>query len=289
MHLPFEVTGHYRITILSNDNVKEDIEFSNLITDIGLKDWVEKGIGNQLELSIGNSTIIPAKTLDSLPTGITNKGLVNVKNDGIVEETDTHLIYRYIYERICPKETVNTTYNTLTTVLPTTNNLFSIAKIKNMDNEDINISVKKDEQVLITYELRLSVAKDLYSRPNTDIGFAGLTDVSIRVEAGSNIKTGMSSVVTTLRNNEQVEDANGAEVSLARANTKLTVMTDRIRLSIAEKIGYTQFESQLRDIREISRDLGLFIVVTQLSPGIDRTLTTMDLTLELSLDIVKGG
>lgn len=289
MHLQFEATGHYQIQILNENGIRNTVEFNNLITDIGLTDWLTHGIGDQLKVAIGKDAGTPDKTMTTLPTTITNVGLTTVNTDGIVTETDTHFIYRYIYERLCPAETTDITYNALATVFPGTNNLFSIAKIRNMDNELIDLEVKSTEQVKIVYELRLTIAKNLYTRDNTDIGYAGLSDVSIRAEVGSNIKTGLSSFVTTLRDTEQTDSDDGYEVSLEQLNTKLEQMEDRLRISLEEKLSYKQYEDDLLDIKTIDRDLGLFRLVTTLNPAINRKLTTMDITMNCSIDIFKGG
>lgn len=290
MSLQIQATGHYLIYVIKPDNsIKESIEFSNLITDIGLKDWLTHGIGDQLKIGIGQYNDNISKTMESLPEGFTNIDLVNIKNDEILTETDSHLIYRYLYERTCPNETSDVTYNTLATVFPTTNHLFSIAKIRNMDNGVIDLIVKENEQVKIQYELRLTIVKSIYSKPNTDIGFSGLTDVNISIERGSQLKGGLTHFTTTLKDTAQTENDDGVEVVLERTELILEPLVDRLRFNIEEKLKYKQHQRELTNIKSFDRDLGLFRVVTTLSPAIDRTQTTLDITMNCSLDVVKGG
>lgn len=287
MQLKIEATGHYLIHVLKDDQVRESVEFNNLITDIGLKDWMTQGIGNQLKLGIGRYDDTPVKNMETIPASITNIDLANVK-DNIFTENTTNLIYRFIYERTCPAETSDKIYNTIATVLPSTNHLFSIAKIKNMDNEPLQLTVKQNERIKIIYELRLVVTKNIYTRPNVDIGFSGLSDIAIRIERGNNIKGGVSQFVTTLQDRAQVENDDGYEAVLERKNTHLESLPDRLRLGIEDRLLYTQ-QTDLTNIKAIVREFGLFKIITTLNPPIDRTQTTLDIVMACSIDIVKGA
>jgi hypothetical protein len=164
-----KLSGHFKLQLRkSNGSLKNEMEFDNLITNIGLNRIATGSAINGC--AIGSGTSIPAVTDTQLQTfgqyttniisSTNNMQLVNLPNYGFSRKT-----YRFA------EGSLNGNYSEIG-VGWLNNQLFSRALIKDANGNPTTITVLPDEFLDVTYEVRLYI-------PTTDVVTTGeLTGLS---------------------------------------------------------------------------------------------------------------
>lgn len=179
MHVgSMSASGYYVLEKLnSNGEVIETFDFNNLITDVGFNTWINNGLNpNNFSLFI-SKTSSPVSRTSALPSDAVRFTNDHNRQYG-VKDIDGK---KYIYYRYTAKSGIGTlsgNYSTLGLYSEDNQLVFSIAKIKNNLEREAIVQILPEEEIRVSYELRVNVLP-VKTFSNIDTGLGGILDVTI--------------------------------------------------------------------------------------------------------------
>lgn len=278
MNNVLEVEGIY--TLLISNDVKE---VGNVVTNIGLSDWLEYGLPPLMQMYIGKTTTAPNKTLTQVPEGLTDVQM----GDFEVRDNDNSERFRFRYKAEFPAKDTEYEINALACVHTDTNNLFSLATIKNMDNDDISIKVGVNETVTVIYDFIVNIPSTPLMTNTVDTGYNGLVDfmslLSKRMNPDhhENFKLADFEFVT----NEEALAQEKPKVKVTDIPVEIQDIEGGKRLLLKHKLTHDFKTKELSNINRIQFHTSIITGFISVTPIINRKNKIMDIDIEIPIDI----
>lgn len=290
-----QVAGFFKVSRLRDGKPVQTLEFRNLVTDYGLDTLVAAGFPLQWEYHrVGTGTSAEAAAQTSLDNQVAATAIGGSTVLGL------NTSEKYVYFRGTSLFAAGAAAGNLSEIgvsqEATGNNLFSRALIRDVNGDPTTITVLSDEQLQVTYELRLyQPTGDLFS------GTVGGRTVTLRASEdtssaawgfayGYNAKNSFGSAPAggytfydgVIGASSGAPSGNNSDVPTGSASfVRTPVSTGVVDISVRAPIGSANFASGVRSVA-FSAGPGRF--QCQFDPAVPKTSSDrLDLTFRFSV------